>query len=125
MLAIALLLTAAYFASRGALAAAARAGWRLAPPDPFPLQLQLCSSHNSLFLLYVAILGIFIYTLLGWVVRLDFDGAREASSITPGLGERSARFYFLAAVFYALAERRHSGPSRLKSAGEHRAGGLG
>ncbi len=39
------------------------------------------SSFNDLFLLYVAALGLLVYTFLGGVVRVDFERVRERSTI--------------------------------------------
>jgi hypothetical protein len=62
------------------------------------------SHFANLFLLHVIILGLVVYTLLGGVIRIDFDRFREVVSPI-GRGTRrsvSAFLLLLAVVFYAL-----------------------
>jgi hypothetical protein len=59
--------------------------------------------YNSLFLLYVATLGLLVYTFLGGVLRLDFDELR--GYVRVGVGTRrwvGVLLLVLALLFYAL-----------------------
>lgn len=59
--------------------------------------------YNSFFLLYVATLGLTVYTFLGGVLRLDFDQVKALSTV----GSKSRRavsiyLFISAVVFYLL-----------------------
>lgn len=62
------------------------------------------SSHfNSLFLLYVAVLGVAFYTFLGGVLRLDFEEVKHLFTISHGKRVAlSILLLVLAVAFYAL-----------------------
>jgi hypothetical protein len=64
---------------------------------------SFASSFNELFLLYVADLGLLVYTLLGAVVRLDFG--RASQSLAIGARSRQALgvvLVLLGLLFYVL-----------------------
>jgi len=83
VVAVVVLLVAAYFASRSSIR-----GWQVWAGSLLFLIYAFviyafASSFNSLFLLYVATLGLLVYTFLGGVLRLNFERIKEKVPMGP------------------------------------------
>jgi hypothetical protein len=103
VVAIAAFLIAAYYAAKGAVGGRLVWGGCLLFLIYAFFIYTFAAHYNSLFLVYVASLGLLVYTFLGGILRLDYERIKSLSNVGPRTRLTASSYLVISAIlFYFL-----------------------